>query len=132
MRRSPCRLGATERWDPQSLSFATGFALGGINHLGVGQLLKQGGIDARRLKTVVFQGRGAVPTRFGGVGVWRVYRNSAVFLRSWDRGYDDAVVFPEIGEDGYFDHRGADVHALRNTSKQMLAVDRVFHRREVL
>ena len=37
-----------------------------------------------------------------------------------------------IGEDEYFDHRGADVHALRNTSKQMLAVDRVFHRREVL
>ncbi len=52
--------------DPQSLSFATGFAVGGINHLGVGQLLKQGGIDARRLKTVVFQGQGAVLTALLG------------------------------------------------------------------
>lgn len=52
--------------DPQALSVATGFAIGGINHLGVGQLLKQGGIDARRLKTVVFQGQGAVLTALLG------------------------------------------------------------------
>ena len=43
------------------------------------------------------------PTRFGGVGAWRVRRNSVVFLRSRDRGSEDAVVFPEIGGDGYFD-----------------------------
>jgi hypothetical protein len=42
-------------------------------------------------------------TRFGGVGAWRVRRNSAVFLRSRDRGSGDAVVFSEIGDDGYFD-----------------------------
>ena len=71
-------------------------------------------------------------TRLGGVGAWRVRSNSAVFLVNRDSGCEDAVVFSEIGEDEYFDHRGADVHALRNTSKQMLAIDRVFHRREVL
>ena len=41
-------------------------------------------------------------TRFGGVGAWRARRNSAVFLRSRDRGSEDAVVFPGIGGDGYF------------------------------
>ena len=46
------------------------------------------------------------PTRFGGVGAWRVRSNSAVFLRSRDRGSEDAVVFAEIGEDGYFEHTG--------------------------
>ena len=46
-----------------------------------------------------------MPTRFGGVGAWRVRRNSVVFLRSRDRGSEDAVVFPEIGGDGYFDHK---------------------------
>ena len=36
---------------------------------------------------------------FGGVGAWRVRRNSAVFLRSRVRGSEDAVVFPGIGAD---------------------------------
>ena len=44
-----------------------------------------------------------MPTRFCGVGAWRVRSNSAVFLRSRDRGSEDAVVFSEIGDDGYFD-----------------------------
>ncbi len=48
-----------------------------------------------------------VPTRFGGVGAWHARRNPAVFLRSRDRGSGDAVVFPEIGEDGYFDHKSS-------------------------
>lgn len=52
--------------DPQSLSVAVGFAVGGINHLGVGLLLKQGGVDVKRLKTVVFQGQGAVLTALLG------------------------------------------------------------------
>ena len=47
--------------------------------------------------------RAIVPGRFGGVGAWRVRSNSAVFLRSRDRGSEDAVVFPEIGGDGFFD-----------------------------
>ena len=50
-----------------------------------------------------------VPTRFGGVGAWRVRRNSAVFLRGQDRDSEDAVVFAEIGEDGYFDYAGKGV-----------------------
>ena len=41
-------------------------------------------------------GRGGVPTRFGGVGASHVHRNSAICLRSRDRGCDDAVVFAEI------------------------------------
>ena len=45
-------------------------------------------------------------TRFGGFGEWRVRSNSAVFLRSRDRGSEDAVVFAGIGEDGYFDQAG--------------------------
>ncbi len=40
---------------------------------------------------------------FGGVGAWRVRSNSAVFLRNRDHGSEGAVVFSEIGEDGYFD-----------------------------
>ena len=48
--------------------------------------------------------KGGMSTRFGGIGAWRVCRNSAVFLRSRDRGNEDVVVFTEIGGDGYFDH----------------------------
>ena len=44
---------------------------------------------------------------FGGVGAWRVSSNSAVFLRRRDRGSEDAVVFPGIGSDGYFDQAGS-------------------------
>ena len=47
----------------------------------------------------VLHRRAIVPTRFGGVGAWRKRSNSAVFLRSRDRGSEDAVVFPEIGMD---------------------------------
>ena len=45
------------------------------------------------------------PTRFCGVGAWRVRRNSAVFIRNRDHGSEDAVDFPGIGGDGYFDYR---------------------------
>ena len=44
---------------------------------------------------------------FGGVGAWRVRSNSAVFLRGRDRGNEGVVVFPELGEDGYFDYMGS-------------------------
>ena len=43
--------------------------------------------------------RAIVPDSFGGVGAWRARRNSAVFLRSRDRGSEEAVVFSEIGVD---------------------------------
>ena len=92
----------------------------------------RGATQERLARRRGWAGHAIVPTRFGGVGAWRVRSNSAVFLVNRDSGCEDAVVFSEIGEDEYFDHRGADVHALRNTSKQMLAIDRVFHRREVL
>jgi len=52
--------------DPQSLSIAIGFSPGGINHLAAARLLKQGGVDVRKLKTVVFQGQGAVYTALLG------------------------------------------------------------------
>jgi hypothetical protein len=48
-----------------------------------------------------------VPTRFGGVGAWLARSNSAVFLRSRDRGCEDVVDFPGIGGDGYFDYMGS-------------------------
>ena len=66
-------------------------------------------IIARLLERLTWQGRegrAIVPTRFGGVGAGTSRRNSAVFLCSRDRGSEDAVVFPGIGEDGYFDYRG--------------------------
>ena len=47
-----------------------------------------------------------MPAHFGGVGAWRARSNSAVFLRSRDRGSEDAVVFLEIGGDGFFDPKG--------------------------
>jgi putative tricarboxylic transport membrane protein len=52
--------------DPQSVSIAIGFAPGGINHLAAGLLFKQAGIDAKKLKTVVLQGQGAVYTSLLG------------------------------------------------------------------
>ena len=64
-------------------------------------------IAARRLERFVSAEQGGMSTRLGGVGAWRVRSNSAVFLRSRDRGSEDAVVFPRIGGDGYFDHRGS-------------------------
>jgi hypothetical protein len=51
-------------------------------------------------------GRAIVPARFGGVGVWRVHGNSAVFLRRRDRSSEDTVVFPGIGDEEYFDQKG--------------------------
>lgn len=47
-----------------------------------------------------------MPARFGGVGVWRVHGNSAVFLRRRDRSSEDTVVFPGIGDEEYFDRKG--------------------------
>ena len=52
-------------------------------------------------------GRAIAPARFGGVGAWRVRGNSAVFLRSRERGIEDAVVFPGISSDGYFGYRAS-------------------------
>ena len=54
------------RKDPQALSIAVGFSPGGINHLAAALLLKQGGVDVKKLKTVVFQGQGAVMTALLG------------------------------------------------------------------
>ena len=70
-------------------------------------------ITARRLERFVVVGQGGVlqrraivPARFGVVGVWLVHGNSAVFLRRRDRGSEDAVVFPGIGDEEYFDQKG--------------------------
>ena len=49
-----------------------------------------------------------MPARFGGVGAWRVRSNFPVFLRSRDRGSEDAVFFAEIGGNGYFDQTGSE------------------------
>ncbi len=54
------------KYDPQALSVAVGFSPGGINHLGAARLLKQGGVDVRKLKVVMFQGQGAVLTALLG------------------------------------------------------------------
>ena len=48
-----------------------------------------------------------MPTRFCSDGAWRARGNSAVFLRSRDHGSEDAVIFSEIGDDGYFDQTSA-------------------------
>ena len=62
-----------------------------------------------------------MPTRFGGVGAWRAHRNYAVFLRSRDRGSEDAVVFPGIGDDGYFDQAGGREYAYPRNSAPFIA-----------
>jgi putative tricarboxylic transport membrane protein len=41
--------------DPQSLNVAIGIAVGGTNHLSIALVMKAMGVDARKLKTVVFQ-----------------------------------------------------------------------------
>ena len=46
-----------------------------------------------------------MPIRFGGVGAWRVRRNS-VFSSNQDRVYEDPVVFSGVSGDGFFDHAG--------------------------
>ena len=52
--------------------------------------------------------RHIAPTRFGGVGAWRVRSNSAVFWSAQPtigiHGNSNAVVFPEISVDWFFDH----------------------------
>jgi hypothetical protein len=60
------------------------------------------------MRAVAFRWSGEciAPTRFCGVGAWRVRSNSAVFLRSSDRSCEDAVVFSGISDDGYFDQAG--------------------------
>jgi len=66
-----------------------------------------------------------VPTRFGGVSAWLARSNSAVFLRSSDRGSEDAVVFSEIGGDGFFEHKGGSggqvVHSERASHKNSVS-----------
>ena len=65
-------------------------------------MFRRGGVG----KGGVFQRSAIVSARFGGVGAWRVRRNS-VFSSNQDRGYEDAVVFPGIGGDRYFDQESA-------------------------
>lgn len=43
------------RKDPAGLSIAIGSIIGGTTHIGTGIVLKAGGVDIRRLKTVVFK-----------------------------------------------------------------------------
>jgi len=56
-------------------------------------------------------------TRFDSVGAWHARRNSAVFCSSVRptigiNGNSNAVVFPEIGTDGFFDHTSKALEAL--------------------
>jgi putative tricarboxylic transport membrane protein len=44
------------RKDPQSISFSVGSTLGAANHISLGLLAKAAGVDAKRLKVVVFSG----------------------------------------------------------------------------
>lgn len=67
---SPLRSGrdvqALLKKDPKSLSLAIGIALGGTNHLSVALVMRAMGIDARNLKTVVFQANGDTQTALMG------------------------------------------------------------------
>jgi hypothetical protein len=76
-------------------------------------------ITARQLERFVVAGvgrggmlhqRAIVPDRFSGVGAWHALRNSAVFWSARPtigiHGNINAVVFPGISDDGYFDHTG--------------------------
>jgi len=74
------------RADPQALSIAIGFAPGGLNNLGIWLLLKQGELDARRLKTVSFQGQGATLTALMGGHVDMAPMQVATALRGAQAG----------------------------------------------
>jgi putative tricarboxylic transport membrane protein len=66
--------------DPQALSIAIGFARGGTGHLNTALLAKAMGVDAKRLKTVQFQGNGqALAAVMGG----HVDLSSMSFAQAW-------------------------------------------------
>lgn len=66
--------------DPQSLSIAIGFARGGTGHLNTALLAKAMGVDAKRLKTVQFQGNSqALAAVMGG----HVDLSSMSFAQAW-------------------------------------------------
>ena len=66
--------------DPQSLSIAIGFARGGTGHLNTALVAKAMGVDAKRLKTVQFQGNAqALAAVMGG----HVDLSSMSFAQAW-------------------------------------------------
>jgi putative tricarboxylic transport membrane protein len=66
--------------DPQSLSIAIGFARGGTGHLNTALLARAMGVDAKRLKTVQFQGNSqALAAVMGG----HVDLSSMSFAQAW-------------------------------------------------
>ncbi len=68
------------RSDPQSLSIAIGFARGGTGHLNTALVAKAMGADAKRLKTVQFQGNSqALTALMGG----HVDMSSMSFAQAW-------------------------------------------------
>jgi len=68
------------RSDPQSLSIAVGFARGGTGHLNTAMVAKAMGADAKRLKTVQFQGNSqALAAVMGG----HVDLSSMSFAQAW-------------------------------------------------
>lgn len=70
------------RSDPQSLSIAIGFARGGTGHLNTALLAKAMGVDAKRLKTVQFQGNAqALAAVMGG----HVDLSSMSFAQAWSQ-----------------------------------------------
>lgn len=55
------------RKDPSGLSIAIGSVRGGANHIGIGRILKAGGIDVKKLKVVLFKsGTESVTAVMGG------------------------------------------------------------------
>jgi putative tricarboxylic transport membrane protein len=68
--------------DPQALSIAIGFARGGTGHLNTALLAKAMGVDAKRLKTVQFQGNAqALAAVMGG----HVDLSSMSFAQAWSQ-----------------------------------------------
>ena len=66
--------------DPQALSIAIGFARGGTGHLNTALVAKAMGVDAKRLKTVQFQGNAqALTALMGG----HVDMSSMSFAQAW-------------------------------------------------
>jgi len=66
--------------DPQALSIAIGFARGGTGHLNTALLARAMGVDAKRLKTVQFQGNSeALAAVMGG----HVDLSSMSFAQAW-------------------------------------------------
>jgi putative tricarboxylic transport membrane protein len=68
--------------DPQALSIAIGFARGGTGHLNTALVAKAMGVDAKRLKTVQFQGNAqALAAVMGG----HVDLSSMSFAQAWSQ-----------------------------------------------